>query len=153
MRKGYINRGFVRRTRNQEKKHYTQFTYDELLYLENKIRSLDMINLKPSAHLLSKPSISYKLDDIMKTLMDKDVKDMIIEFNSTKKGNNIDKRVLLRSKDEYEVKIDNNIVKCNLCFVVSLLNNEIVTVYYNESKDNHNTINWYRYNANLKIIV
>ena len=36
MRKGVINRGIVRRTYKQEKKHYTQLSKEELIYLEKK---------------------------------------------------------------------------------------------------------------------
>lgn len=152
MRKGNINRGVVKRTYNQEKKHYTQFTNEESLYLQEKIRSLDTSKLKVSNHLSLKSTVSYDIGDIIATMRSDDLTDIIIEFNSTKKFDHTDKRVLLRSKKVYDVEVDGNIKKCNLCFVISLLKNELITVYYNEYKDNHDTINWYRYNENLKII-
>ena len=152
MRKGHIKRGVVKRTQNQEKKHFSQFTTEELVYLENKIKSINTNCLKPSYHLSSKTDIKYKIDDIAAVLKDDEVKNRIIEYNYTKTRYKTDERVLLRSKEEYQVLVNGKTLKCNLCFVISILTNEIITVYYNESKDNHNTIDWTRYNNNLEII-
>lgn len=152
MRKGHINKGFVKKTNNQRKKHFSQFSKGEFVYLENKIKKLDLKQIKSSRHLNLKSSISYKKDDIIAVLSDEDIKNRIIEFNITPSKGSIDRRVLLRSKEEYDVLINNNIKKCNLCFVISIITGDLITVYYNESNDSHDTIDWRRYDNDLQII-
>lgn len=152
MRKGHIKKGFVKETRRQQKKHYTQFAKDELIYLENKIKDINIDNVKASKHLLSKTSTSYKHEDIINVLKDSNLKDRIIEYNVTITNKGIDRRVLLRSKEIFDVFVNDDIKKCNLCFVISILSSEIITVYYNECYDNHDTIDWRRYNADLKVV-
>ena len=65
--------------------------------------------------------------------------------------NNVDKRVVLRSRDIYNVMVGEDIIECNLCFVISILKGEVITAYYNNINDSHDTINWNRYNKDLKI--
>lgn len=149
MRKGVINRGIVRRTYKQEKKHYTQLSKEELIYLKKKIYSIR--NIKPSWHLVEKNDILIRKSDILKVLRDSEIKDLIIEYNVTPNFHGVDKRVVLRSREEYTVDTGDNVVQCNLCFVISILKGEIITAYYNNINDNHETINWARYNKDLKV--
>ena len=58
MRKGIINKGLIKKTNKQEKKHYTQLSNDELDYLEKKLKSIKKIY--PSWHLVEKEDISVK---------------------------------------------------------------------------------------------
>ncbi|MBQ8997144.1 MAG: hypothetical protein IJ086_00460 [Clostridium sp.] len=150
MRKGIINKGFIKKTYKQKKKHYTQLTGEEFEYLESKLKELKEI--KPSWHLVEKNDILIKKLDVFKVLNDKNLRDLIIEFNITPNKNGYDKRALLRSRDVYNVNINNNSVKCNLCFVISILKGEVVTAYYNEVNDNHDSIDWNRYDKDLKVI-
>ena len=149
MRKGSINRGKVKRTYRQEKKHFTQFSQEELTYLEGEIRKLKKVI--PSWHLVEKRDILVKKSDILKVIKDSDIKSLIIEYNETLKSTGIDKRVVLRSRESYSVCIGDNTIECNLCFVLSILKGEIITAYYNDINDNHDSINWFRYNKDLKI--
>lgn len=139
-----FKKGEVSKTKGQIKKHYTQYTDIELDYLALLVRSIG--NIKLSNHA-KKKEITVKLNDIKKILKSSDIKKQIIEYNRT----NNDKRVLIRSKEKYETKVNGNTVYCNICFVLSLVTKTIITVYYNDTKDNHNTINLNRYNKNLKI--
>ena len=50
MRKGIINRGLVKKTYKQQKKHYTQLSIEELDYLEKMLHNLKKI--RPSWHLV-----------------------------------------------------------------------------------------------------
>lgn len=152
MRRGKINRGLVKVTKNQQKKHYTQFSLEEKEYLVSALRNIDTSKIIPSKHLASKLDVTYKMEDIQEVLKDNNLKDMIIEYNVTITREGVDKRVLLRSKKSFPVIIKNNTVDCNICFVISIINNEIITVYYNKQDDNHNTVDFNRYNKNLKII-
>lgn len=149
MRKGSINKGKVKRTYRQEKKHFTQFSQEELTYLEGEIRKLKKII--PSWHLTEKKDILVKKSDILKVINDSDIKSLIIEYNETSKSTGVDKRVVLRSRESYSVYIDNNMIESNLCFVLSILEGEVITAYYNDINDNHDSIDWLRYNKDLKI--
>ena len=150
MRKGNINRGYVKTTVNQQKKHYTQMSKEELTFLKSQIQNIK--DIKPSWHLENKASIEYKMEDVFKVVTDLDLENRIIEFNTTPSRGAIDKRVLLRSKEVYSVDINGKQTNCNLCFVISIKTHELITVYYNEYNDSHNTIDWKRYDKNLKII-
>ena len=150
MRKGTFRKGFIKTTYNQKKKHYTQFSEEEFNYLENKIKNITTVY--PSWHLVEKEDILVKRKDILKVLKDSNIKELIIEYNVTGNKPKKDKRVLLRSRDEYLVESNEGTVKCNLCFVISILKNEIITAYYNNINDNHSSINWERYDKNLKIV-
>lgn len=149
MRKGIINRGLVKKTYKQQKKHYTQLSIEELDYLEKMLHNLKKI--RPSWHFVEKKDILIKKKDILKVIKDSDIRNLIIEYNTTKKSYGIDKRVVLRSKEVYNVEIGENIIECNLCFVISILSGEVITAYYNNINDNHENIDWARYNKNLKV--
>ena len=62
MRKGIINRGLVKKTYKQQKKHYTQLSIEELDYLEKMLHNLKKI--RPSWHLVEKKDILIKKKDI-----------------------------------------------------------------------------------------
>lgn len=68
---------------------------------------------------------------------------MIIEYNRTltDKNKNWDERIVIR--DNKISKTDKD--KQNLCIVLSLSKNEVITAYYNPLDDNHATINMDRY--------
>lgn len=68
---------------------------------------------------------------------------MIIEYNRTltDKNKNWDERIVIR--DNKISKTDKG--KQNLCIVLSLSKNEVITAYYNPLDDNHATINMDRY--------
>lgn len=150
MRKGNIDRGNIKITSNQKKKHYTQMSENELNFLKIEIEKIE--HIKPSWHLDNKSHVGYHIEDVWKVINDTDIKNRIIEFNITPKRGILDRRVLLRSKEIYSVEIDNNQIDCNLCFVISLRSHEIITIYYNKCDDFHDTIDWRRYDENLKII-
>ena len=83
------------------------------------------------------------LKDIDKILNKNNIKDLIIEYNRTltDKNKTWDERIVIR---------DNEISKTNkgeqnLCIVLSLSKNEVITAYYNPLYDNHATINMDRY--------
>ena len=144
-------KGIVRKTEGQEKKHYTQMSFEEKLYLRNKIKAIDLTRIKISKHL-KKKEIDFNLADIIKII--KTSKYKIIEYNETFMPDFLDCRVLLRSFDFFKVrnKGKDNIELANVCFVISLINNRLITVYYNVINDNHCDMNYQRYNGSLKII-
>ena len=146
---GTIRIGRVRTTENQEKKHYTQMSNEELTYLKNKLHNLNKRNLIISTHARNKNEFN---DTDIKQLPFEVTNDMIIEFNRTEKRGYIDKRVTVRSKKVYDVKINDKIEKCNIIAVFSLTTNRVVTVFWNLTTDKHESINMSRYNKDLKIL-
>lgn len=146
---GTIRIGRVRTTENQEKKHYTQMTNEELTYLKNKLHNMNKRNLVISTHARDKNEFN---DADIKQLPFEVTNDMIIEFNRTEKRNFIDKRVTVRSKKVYDVNINGKIEKCNIIAVFSLTTNRVVTVFWNLASDMHESINMSRYNKDLKIL-
>lgn len=139
-----FKKGEISITKGQIKKHYTQCTNDEITYLANRVKSIK--NIRLSKHAKEK-DITININDIKRIIKSKDLKKCIIEYNET----NGDKRVLIRSKEQYPTNVNNSTIYCNLCFVLSLIKKEIVTAYFNSAKDHHDNINFKRYNANLKI--
>lgn len=145
MLKAEINVGEVKITKGQLKKHFTQFTNKELALLENKVSKLNINYVWGSVHLKEKKAITYNPQDIQKVIKNH----QIIEYNVTKRRDGrIDKRAVLRGKDVVET--DKGLM--NLCVVLSLKNNAIVTAYYNSAlEDTHKNLNMNRYTKNLKI--
>lgn len=140
-----FKKGIVSKTEGQEKKHYTQFTKAELRYLESRLRTIKDVSL--TRHARNK-GITINKGDIQRVLRSKDIKNQIIEFNCTRG----DQRVLVRSRDIFDTIVDGVSHRCNICFIVSLKDGVIVTVYYDDVNDNHKTVDFSRYNKDLKII-
>ena len=116
---------------------------------KNKLHNMNKRNLVISTHARDKNEFN---DADIKQLPFEVTNDMIIEFNRTEKRNFIDKRVTVRSKKVYDVKINGEIEKCNLIAVFSLTTNRVVTVFWNLASDTHESINMSRYNKDLKIL-
>lgn len=66
---------------------------------------------------------------------------MVVEYNTTSKGQSYDERLVLR--DDKAVQTDKG--EQNLCIVLSLTQNEVITAYYNPPKDRHESIDMRRY--------
>ena len=75
-------------------------------------------------------------------------KEMVLEFLSSKKLEYVEyseveekKRILIRDKREIEIydSIVKKSFKGNICIVFNLLNQAIITTYFNEITDNHST--------------
>lgn len=130
----YTHVGEVKVTNGQIKKHVSQFTEKEFRFLNSIVRGRKT-QLSSHAKLrMSELNISCnKIKESLKSFK-------IIEFNY--KESTQEARVLLRSTKEY-VLDDNQ--SYNLCCVISLTENDIVTLYWNLASDNHATINVDRY--------
>lgn len=127
----------------QQKRHRSQMSEWALNTLVNKFNELDKSKTTIHRHLLGKKTITFSKEDIDKILNKNNIKDLIIEYNRTltDKNKNWDERIVIR---------DNEISKTNkgeqnLCIVLSLSKNEVITAYYNPLYDNHATINMDRY--------
>ena len=146
------HKGVIKKSKNQVKKHIKQMNKFELRYLRNKIENLP--NIYFTNHALTN-GVDVTIEQIKNTI---NGYNFIIEYNETINQNGkVDRRVLMRSSTIYNVdfkRVDGSIVKgnANLCFVISIVTGRIITTYYNYIRDNHETIDYRRYDKNLKII-
>ena len=91
--KGEYNRGLVKRTKQQMKKHRIQMTNEELSFLEHHLKQINQLNY--SYHVLNK-QISFDKADIENMLKHENLKSFIVEYNETPTKDGMDRRVLLR---------------------------------------------------------
>lgn len=146
------HKGVIKKTKNQRKKHVKQMTRKEQWYLREQIKNLP--NIYFTNHALTN-GVDVTIEQIKNTIKEYNY---IIEYNETINQNGkVDRRVLMRSSTIYNVdfkRVDGSIVKgnANLCFVISIDTGRIITTYYNYIRDNHETIDYRRYDKNLKII-
>ena len=152
LHKGSFERGIVRTTDNQVKKHATQMSRKEIKWLKATCKELEVADMEISEHVQDKidsGEITFDMKEIERVLQH--VEDYnIIEYNYNMVNHS--KRILLRDKKDIMVNIEGEPTKSNLCFVVDITRNILVTVSYCNSKDNHSTMNWSRYCSWLKII-
>jgi len=139
---GYFEHGNIKLTTGQSKKHIQQMSKEEVNKIVNKLKYIGKFNI--AKHLKEKKIIINNLT-IKSNLRSENLRNMIVEYNNTYGQN----RVLIRSDVAELVLIGDLHKQCNLCYVINLDNNTIITAYYNELKDNHRNINWSRYNENL----
>lgn len=133
----------VRKGKNQQFKwHKSQMSKRDIAILVKEFNKLDKSNITFDTHILSKTNISFNENDIIK-LLNKDITNLIIEYNKTylPEDKIWDKRIVIR--DNETLRTDKG--KQNLCIVLSLTNNKIITAYYNLPNDKHETINMNRY--------
>ena len=148
--KGEIKKGTVRKTNNQFKKFVTQFKGDDfekcLIAINNTLHK----KIYASSHLRRKSAVSYSMKEICDVL--KSGKYDIIEYNYVQYSDYRDNRVVVKSWDSYNVNVDGKDTECNMIFVLSVTNNQIVTLWYNNVDDNHNTLNMKRYDKNIEVV-
>jgi hypothetical protein len=103
------------------RKHFTQFSPDEIGFATGFIRRQVLPNVNGSEHFYDRATErEFTLDDAKETLRT----GTVIEVHNDRG----DWRALVRGKNGY-------------CTVVSLETNRILTVYFNAPDDNHDTLN------------
>jgi hypothetical protein len=144
MLKSEIKKGNVRGNKQAIKKHVLYTNKEEKNFTLNKINSLYVNKkLNYSYHVLNKSAISFKDTDVKEIINNGNFNIISYDFLD------YDIRVLIRGKKGYTtVNQRGKKELCNYCIVISLLKNEIVTIYYNPINDNHKTINWKLYKGN-----
>lgn len=143
-----FQKGTVKKTQGQVKKHASQCNTKELDQLENALNRVQDLwlkrGIKTGFHLQDK-IINGETEFSYKRAMETMLNPVIVEYNETGK----DRRILIRSKVGHVGKtIDDVVVQC---LVVSLLSGKIITSYLNKASDRHETLDLRRYNKNLKI--
>ena len=138
--------GGVKLTSNQIKKHHKFFSSAEKVLLECCVLNISTNHLIITAHArLHISSLTHSL--AKETLMDCKV----IEFNVNQK-NNIECRVLVRGNKTLPIRTDRGIENGNVCIVINIKTNVVVSAYINVESDSHNTLDIHRYNKGLDII-
>lgn len=147
MLNGNFKIGTDRSNRNQIKRMANRFG-DEFI-LAKAAELVELVrsgNVKYSKHLVKKmrrENLNVPTIVIAKTIAH--AKTSFIEF-SYLRGNCKWHRALLRDYTTVEdVMIDDEIKKCNLCFVIDFNCGEIVTAYWNEVTDLHETLDMRKY--------
>lgn len=152
---GIYNKGRIKRTKHQIKKHVSQMNEIEKEYLANAIASISS-KIRFSKHFISS-EVKCEKEHVAQLLNCKNLLSLIVEYNETNNGSYVDRRVLVRDGVPKEVTFFSNasepfIAPANLCVVVSIVTGRIITAYWNLKDDDHKTIDWKRYDANLKVI-
>ena len=144
--------GNVRKAkRTQIKRHISQMSERGLKILIDKFSKLDISKTTIDEKHLSKKcrqrNVSFKKQDIYDLLYRASlgggakIANMIVEYNNTHKEQGYDERLVLRD----DKVVQTNKGGQNLCIVISLTQNEVITAYYNPPKDKHENIDMSRY--------
>lgn len=136
--------GNIKITKGQVKKHWSMMNRKELDMLVKVVKNIDTNNLKYANHI-HREFINDTLVKTIKNCTPDNIKDFSF---STIHKNEI--RVLIRSNYKDIVELDGKVQKCNLCFVISLNNNTIITTWYNSINRKKDKVNMNRY-TNFKI--
>lgn len=142
----------------QQKKHASMMSAEELNYLQRWAQRRPVAELSVSKHLQQKDSVSYNPDSVKRMLEDGNLSSLIIEYNrKVFDDGRLSRRILIRDNQpevitftkpngtQFEAEGD-------LCIVVDLDSWKLVTVYWNLTRDNHDQVNWSRYERNLVIM-
>ena len=150
--------GKIKETEGQVKKHCSQMSQREKEYLLIKIFESQVSGLTFGKHALEKITEETSPKEIL-SIISKISTSNIVEYNEVARDGEIDKRVLIRDNESKNVvfatseDLKNTIVaKANLCVVISIKNDRIITCYWNKENDCHKSIHMDRYDKNLKII-
>lgn len=141
---------------SQFRKHRGQMSDREVLQL---VQDLSQVRwLKDSNHLKEKKEITYDKREIYTALKDKDILfNSIVEYNEKRGNNRWVQRVLLRLPKKIETTNYVGELKgrvktySQLCVVIDLTTKEIITVYYNDTRDNHQTLDLNKYTKGLEV--
>ena len=150
-----FNRGHVKTTDLQIKKHYTQMTERDINILYAELYNIK--KLKKSSHLIEKienNEVTLRMKDVYKSLHHPNIKNNIIEYNETyrERENRIVQRVLIRLLPIRNLKIANvGVVPCYTYVVIDLTTKQIITSYLNHVEDNHKSIDMSRYKGNMVV--
>ena len=136
--------GNIKITKGQVKKHCSQFTRKEKELLVQVVRNTNVNDLKYASHI-HREFINETLVKTIKNCTSENIKDF--SFSTIHKN---DLRVLIRSNYKDTVELDGKVEKCNLCFVLALNTNTIITTWYNSINRKKDKVNMNRY-TNFKI--
>lgn len=143
MCKDNIKNGYRTTNKEVQRKHYTQMTENEIIYLTNKLNILN--SLAPVKHAQDKLDLlDIQLKYIRKILHN--IKTyQILEYNT---GKGDDQRVLIR---DVRILITDKKTRVNANYVIDINTGKLVTVFVNEVQDRHEKLDLGYYNKELRI--
>ncbi len=150
-----FNKGFVKTTNLQAKKHYKQMTDTDFNNLVTCLRTIK--RLECSHHTKEKIEAKETVLDMSKvyeTLHRMDIRDNIIEYNETysEYRHRVEQRVLIRLSSPSIVHIKGRgRTICNVFIVINLTTKIIITSYLNAHDDTHKTWDTRRYSKDLQV--
>lgn len=116
--------------KNMVRKNYKNFNNKEKKYLKNMIDNIDIDNINITNHAIRKNLLNV---NTIKNILKNDRYD-IIDYNFF--IDNKEERILLRTKNIYDVKnINNKVEVCYIKIVISITNNTIITTWANKVED------------------
>ena len=136
--------GNIKLTKGQVKKHCSMMNKKELDMLVKVVKSIDTNNLKYANHI-HREFINDTLKKTIKNCTIDNIKDFSISTIHRD-----DLRVLIRSNYKDIIELDGKVQQCNLCFVIALNTNTIITTWYNSVNRQKKNVNMNRY-TNFKI--
>lgn len=157
--KGKASIGVVRKSGGQKKKHVTQMTPEEITCIKKQVfRALRENNnrIKTQVHLVDKiidEVTDYDPKAFRQAL--EGLEHTLIEYSHKEKNNGANiykKRITVKCKPIYKVILNGELTDCHLIVVMDINKSTVVTSWFNDVSDNHETINWSRYDQNTKII-
>ena len=131
--------GNIKLTKGQVKKHYSQFTKREAETLVKVVRNINVNDLKYAKHI-HREFINDTLKKTIKNCTIDNIKDFSISTIHRD-----DLRVLIRSNYQDIIELDGKVQRCNLCFVIALNTNTIITTWYNSINRQKKNVNMNRY--------
>lgn len=146
-----------RTSENQVKIHFSQMKKEDLVFLKEWAQSMPIETMRISRHARNKDDVSFNPWHMKEILEKKNLEDLIVEFNKKFHREGFTQRILIRDDEAELVEIVDKRtgrreeVMANLCFVIDLSTWTLITTYWNKAEDNHRTMNWAYYNANLMI--
>lgn len=134
----------VKETKNQTKKHVSQFNDAEFHVLHAVVNGICGSALEITKHARNHiPFLNQSI--VQQTLEDCN----IVEFNITEEK----PRLLVRSRRQLNVVVDGNLDIAHVCMVIDIKDLKVIASYANLCSDTHEkTLNWDRYDPNLDIL-
>lgn len=133
----------VKTSTDQIKKHCSQMNTTEVAILTALVNSLDVNHLRITNH--AREHIPF----LNKSIVSQTLKSFdVIEFNLT----NGNPRVLIRSKKQLNIIVDDNMDVANVCIVIGVKEMIIITAYLNCTDDVHSTLHMDRYDSTINIV-
>lgn len=155
MAKGWFEKGKIKPTKNQVKKYDLSLEEKNYLFQELTRARKTYGNLKYISHVFQKMhnGLSFDKKEIIRMIRSqKDFNHCVINYAEQNRFGQTIRRVLLRSNAVQMVEIDGVPTLCHLCAVIDIDRNVLVTVYYNDVNDHHESLDPTRDTKNIEII-
>ena len=131
----------------QTKKHWSQFSDTERILLECCVNNLSNNYITVSEHAKTHiPFLNHHFVRDFVSACD------IIEFNVTKRRDNEQCRVLVRSRKTFPIRNERGVDDGNVCLVIDLKSCTVVSSYVNYSTDTHRNLDMNRYDESLNVV-